>query len=723
MNLRHLHYSLIVLAAASVLPTIASAQTIEYYTYSYQLGARHNTLDANYGMLCYGTDSIPEYQGFWCEDGEGTAIGSTGTTFQSSEVAVGWGQRVWSFWSVTGVMTTSANWLEGGYPGPDFTACTETPDGGEIENMWSAGGPTAHLISTVPSFPNFLPVILNRIEVLMTDRSVWRMELPFHLDTFAPCEWTQVVPPGDVAWAGSWWDAATATPYRMEVRRITQPTGDVWRTFYCDSEDNCFAASLDVPLSEVSEVTDPFSQHKRIPISQESYFETQGEWSRVQVLQYPSEYERVWTPLADWDQAVEHNGEWFPTEFFPHQDHHEDFVYEYIAGSRGFTSYQKISDTTLYGPGGVPIGFYTGDNARQHVIYFNPPPNVGDPGSLPPWQQYAQALDFWQSGVSQPLLRTLAFEQSGSTPDKPWIVMEHELGGPVYEVPPGWHEIPSRPRDTFELPATIQEEIALDVNIPAGSEGWIGGIQLRGELRAADLGGTHIGNISLNDLPTGEWVEVSLPLPNELREAFMGQYPGSRISTFVNAGVPGIQVRGLRTKGDTYSDVRSSFTAKLRPDVTTFALFDFEEPGGWMTTEGYSIQKHGLALSGDYVAEFDSMGWTQIESREFATSEIPYLGQTLTVDVRVPPSLPNPYWGGALQAHLSCPSQGMWNAYIGQQNLTYLFTGRWNTVEFSLPYAVREVLMSDATDCRLSFSLNVHEGMSHWRLDRVGFAD
>jgi hypothetical protein len=113
-------------------------------------------------------------------------------------------------------------------------------------------------------------------------------------------------------------------------------------------------------------------------------------------------------------------------------------------------------------------------------------------------------------------------------------------------------------------------------------------------------------------------------------------------------------------------------------------------------------------------------GYMTINGAAFSTSEVT-LAPALSVDLFIPANQPNPYWLGALQMYLTCPSGNVFNAYIGQDELTGSPTGRYSTFRYPLPSNVTSTLQRQLNDCSFSFALNVNQTGRTWSLDDLRF--
>jgi hypothetical protein len=74
---------------------------------------------------------------------------------------------------------------------------------------------------------------------------------------------------------------------------------------------------------------------------------------------------------------------------------------------------------------------------------------------------------------------------------------------------------------------------------------------------------------------------------------------------------------------------------------------------------------------------------------------------------------------GDLQLYMTCGPLN--NAYLGQRSLTYLFTGEFNTLEYTLTPEQVNVLNGSYASCTVTVALNVNSGSGAFRLDNMGF--
>jgi hypothetical protein len=113
-------------------------------------------------------------------------------------------------------------------------------------------------------------------------------------------------------------------------------------------------------------------------------------------------------------------------------------------------------------------------------------------------------------------------------------------------------------------------------------------------------------------------------------------------------------------------------------------------------------------------------GYIPISSSPFSTTGLNPMS-ALDVDLFIPTNQPNPFYLGALQSYLSCPSGNVSNQYIGQVELTGKPVGQYSTLRFPLPFAVLSTLGRGLQDCFFTLALNVNATNQAWLLDNLRF--
>jgi lysophospholipase L1-like esterase len=137
------------------------------------------------------------------------------------------------------------------------------------------------------------------------------------------------------------------------------------------------------------------------------------------------------------------------------------------------------------------------------------------------------------------------------------------------------------------------------------------------------------------------------------------------------------------------------------------AVLGFEELEAWATTQGsISVDATSAnATEGASSLAVRPAGFGVITSRPFSVRSA--ITGPASFDVYVPSDQANPYWFGATQLYLNCPSRNVYNAYVGQAELTPLQTERFHTVRFPIPDWTLPALAEGCADLSLSIALNV----------------
>ena len=111
-----------------------------------------------------------------------------------------------------------------------------------------------------------------------------------------------------------------------------------------------------------------------------------------------------------------------------------------------------------------------------------------------------------------------------------------------------------------------------------------------------------------------------------------------------------------------------------------------------------------------------------LKSPVFSSQDIHYYSDQLSLDVYVPDPLTNPYWVGAVQLYFQAPSAKIYNQYIGQVELTGLKVGQWNTIRFSLPPNIVNLIKGSYSDIFMTFAFNTGQTGEAFRIDNLRFS-
>jgi hypothetical protein len=132
--------------------------------------------------------------------------------------------------------------------------------------------------------------------------------------------------------------------------------------------------------------------------------------------------------------------------------------------------------------------------------------------------------------------------------------------------------------------------------------------------------------------------------------------------------------------------------------------FGFEDRTQWRSN--VLLSPSTIRTQGSFSLGVKARGYTNVTS-----VSLPSLSSVLdafAIDVRLPTAQPNPYWYGAVQMYVSVPSKGVYDAYLGQQELTGRPLNQFFRLDFAIAPALANVLRAGGyTDFRVNVVLNV----------------
>lgn len=70
---------------------------------------------------------------------------------------------------------------------------------------------------------------------------------------------------------------------------------------------------------------------------------------------------------------------------------------------------------------------------------------------------------------------------------------------------------------------------------------------------------------------------------------------------------------------------------------------------------------------------------------------------------------------------ISCPNKGINSYRLGEKDLTHLFIGEYNSIQFPLSKAIQTALMSNDGLCSVSLKLNTAQSAEPFIFDNLGF--
>jgi hypothetical protein len=137
-------------------------------------------------------------------------------------------------------------------------------------------------------------------------------------------------------------------------------------------------------------------------------------------------------------------------------------------------------------------------------------------------------------------------------------------------------------------------------------------------------------------------------------------------------------------------------------------IIGFENPtANWTIAQGSipALQSSTTHTQGTVSLTVKARGYVVVKSAAFPVSNA--VTGPILYDVFLPTQQPNPSFFGASQLYVTCPSHSVFNAFLGQDDLTGLPTGQFTTLSFNMPTSPGAQLANGCSDLSFSIALNV----------------
>ena len=254
---------------------------------------------------------------------------------------------------------------------------------------------------------------------------------------------------------------------------------------------------------------------------------------------------------------------------------------------------------------------------------------------------------------------------------------------------------------------------------------WAGNIALRFENPAT---GTYVslGQSDLSQAALGGWSTLEFDVPESVQQVLLGDYPAGVFIIVTNTSdgmAQGQLIDSLRFGGTLVTRTTPHQPSSSHMAVSNNSFLDFEDIDEWLS-DSYTFAVSDLIVSGSSALGLDAVyGWNEVESRMFATAELPEPTDTLSLDVYIPTPQPNPWWTGAVQLFLTCEDADFHNQMIGQVELQNLFHSEYNQLRFPISEPANAIMSGDYYDCRFKITLNANPASGKFVFDRMGFIE
>ncbi len=280
----------------------------------------------------------------------------------------------------------------------------------------------------------------------------------------------------------------------------------------------------------------------------------------------------------------------------------------------------------------------------------------------------------------------------------------------------GWTEVASIPLSTL---GEVSDTLSVDIRLPS--------VQYWGELRVVvkipSLGVYYqeLGIHSISGLSADMFHTFEFDIPPSLVDQLAQSYSDLTLTVIINAESGDYLLDRL----DVGQDEGAMVDGGAGDGLEDLEIMGFENAAHWTSIRG-AVAPTPLRTQGASALAFSGLANYVPISSSHLSSESEVLADLeessrIAVDLMLPPEQPNPYWNGALQMFVSCPSLDMHNVYLGQHELTGKRTRVYETYSFTVPEETRTSLVGATySDLFFTLVLNVPSGGTGvYRLDNL----
>jgi hypothetical protein len=157
-----------------------------------------------------------------------------------------------------------------------------------------------------------------------------------------------------------------------------------------------------------------------------------------------------------------------------------------------------------------------------------------------------------------------------------------------------------------------------------------------------------------------------------------------------------------------------------QPLLTT----SFESLADWTVQDGGVATLSDTVVFGAHSFSIAAApgGWTPIVSNPLNSAQLRSGAKSSNLSqvsfaLNIPTAQPNRFWIGDAQMFISSPSANVYNAPMGEINLTGLPPGQFDRLEFTIPSYALPAITGNNSDVSFTIVLNVNAGTTGWLID------
>lgn len=263
---------------------------------------------------------------------------------------------------------------------------------------------------------------------------------------------------------------------------------------------------------------------------------------------------------------------------------------------------------------------------------------------------------------------------------------------------------------------TVSPSISFDLRVPSPqpNPNWYGAAQLFVSIPSLGLNNAYVGQRELTGVTLDSFSTLEFPVPADILAKLRQSYFDLSLAIVLN--VPGgVSGSYLIDNLQVSSTIPGNSTISA-PDVPR--ILGLEEATDWAITSGSIV---GTSFTGSTQGNFSLVvqpaGYAVLTS--LPMTAVGPVNPSITFDIKLPEQQPDPNWFGAVQLMVTLPSAGIYNAFVGQAELTGLSVGQFHKLDFALSEELRASLNGNYSDLRLSIALNTPAGAGVYSIDNI----
>lgn len=220
----------------------------------------------------------------------------------------------------------------------------------------------------------------------------------------------------------------------------------------------------------------------------------------------------------------------------------------------------------------------------------------------------------------------------------------------------------------------------------------------------------------VNKATGGQICNLNLSGFTPLGKALVYQYSSANLSAIERQPDLDITASGFQ-----YTFPGSSITLFVIQNGSPLSFENPDKPWVAKSKKLTLSQDATLKTEGLTSLKLEGENFICIKSPVFASKDISYYSNVLSLDLYVPSTETNRYSSGGVELYFQAPSAKICDLLIDQVRLTNLKAGAWNTIRFTLPSKVMKLFTGSYSDITMIFTFRTIHNKEAVRIDNLRF--